>query len=265
MKPKISIITAVFNGASTIGDCVLSVKKQSYSAEHLIIDGRSTDNTVQVARESNPAAKIFSEPDDGIYDAMNKGILLSSGDVVGILNADDFYASADVLEKVATLFEPPSVDCCYGDLLYVQAPPLPSGSRDDENVRYVRYWKAGTFSPGNFYLGWMPPHPTFFVRRSVYERFGLFNTSLGSAADYELMLRFLFRHRLNAAYLPEVMVKMRTGGVSNRHFSNRVKANLMDRRAWAVNGLHPKPWTFLLKPLLKIPQWFNKFPEQTKC
>jgi glycosyltransferase len=124
--------------------------------------------------------------------------------------------------------------------------------------KVVRVWRSGGFAPGKFYWGWMPPHPTFFVRRSVYQRLGGFNLDLGSAADYELMLRFLVRHRLKTAYIPEVLVKMRTGGISNRSLLNRLKANRMDRRAWEVNGLRPYPWTLPLKPLRKIGQWLVK-------
>ena len=156
-----------------------------------------------------------------------------------------------VLERVAGVFENPSIEACYGDLVYVKAL-----TRDSKQV--LRYWKSGPFHPDKFKWGWMPPHPTFFVRRSVYEKYGLFNLDLGSAADYELMLRFLFKHRIKVAYIPEVLVCMRAGGVSNASVKNRVNANLMDRKAWEVNGLKPYPWTLFLKPLRKLPQWFMK-------
>ena len=122
----------------------------------------------------------------------------------------------------------------------------------------MRHWKSGTFTPGKFYWGWMPPHPTFFVQREVYQRHGLFNLELGSAADYEIMLRFLVKHQLSATYIPEVLVKMRTGGVSNASFANRLAANRMDRKAWDVNNLRPYPWTIIMKPVRKISQWFLK-------
>lgn len=192
---------------------------------------------------------IVSEPDQGIYDAMNKGVRMAQGDIVGILNSDDYYASPAVLAKVVEVFNNPAIEACYGDLIYVDAA---------DTGRTVRYWRSGGYAPNKFYWGWMPPHPTFFVRRSVYQRFGLFNLDLGSAADYELMLRFLVRHRIKTAYIPEVLVKMRTGGTSNVSWRNRLEANRMDRRAWAVNELKPYPWTLWLKPLRKVSQWVVK-------
>jgi glycosyltransferase len=247
---SISIITATFNAETTLCDCIQSVSEQSVDVEHIIIDGASTDGTLKtVEHYSNSLAKVVSEPDEGIYDAMNKGLKLATGDVIGILNADDFYASSDVLKKVANAFSEPDVDACYGDLVYVD-------SKDTNKV--TRYWHSGNFNLRKFYLGWMPPHPTFFVRRSVYEKQGLFNLNLGSAADYEIMLRFLLKQQLKAVYIPEVLVRMRTGGESNVSLSNRLKANRNDRKAWDVNGLRPYPWTILFKPLRKIGQLIFK-------
>ena len=245
--PSISVITVVWNGVSTIRDCIESIRAQGLPAEHIVIDGGSTDGTAGIVNKcSNAIAKFVSEPDEGIYDAMNKGIRMASGDVVGILNADDLYADGDVLSGVAKAFEDPSVESCYGDLVYVD--PSDTG-------RVVRSWRAGPYRKDLFYRGWMPPHPTFFVRRSVYEKFGLFNLSLGSAADYELMLRFLLRHGISTVYLPRVLVRMRAGGTSNLFLRNRLRAHRMDRMAWKVNGLAPLPWTILLKPVRKIPQF----------
>ncbi len=218
--------------------------------EHILIDGGSVDDTSRIIDARRGAlARVVSEPDRGIYDAMNKGIGLASGDVVGILNADDYYPSGDALEKVSAAFSDPAVDACYGDLVYV------SGG---DAGRIIRYWRSGEFAPGKFYRGWMPPHPTFFVRREAYERFGSFNLELGSAADYEIMLRLLLKHRLRAVYIPEVLVHMRTGGISNASLANRFKANRMDRRAWQVNGLRPRFWTLWAKPLRKVGQWFYR-------
>jgi glycosyltransferase involved in cell wall biosynthesis len=246
----ISLITATYNSSETLLYCLQSVGNQTVIPEHIIIDGCSTDQTLKIAGEYvGHRLQIFSEPDHGIYDAMIKGIQLASGHIIGILNADDFYASPSILEKVAAVFEDLTIDACYGDLVYVD---------NVDTAKVVRYWRSGRFSPKKFYWGWMPPHPTFFVRRSVYARFGLFNLELGSAADYELMLRFLVKHEINVAYIPEVLVKMRTGGISNASWQNRLKANRMDRKAWAVNGLKPYPWTLWLKPLRKIGQWVVK-------
>jgi glycosyltransferase len=247
MNYKVSIITATFNSGSTIRDCLDSVKDQGNAVEHIIIDGGSTDGTLDIVKTYPHVSRVISEPDQGIYDAMNKGIALASGDVIGILNSDDVYADHDVLTKVARIFSKESVDSCYGDLLYV----------DPANItKITRIWKSGPFHKENFYWGWMPPHPTFFVRRQVYEKYGKFNLDLGSAADYELMLRFLVKHKISMAYIPEVLVKMRAGGVSNMSLKNRIRANRMDLKAWEVNGLKPYPWTNFLKPLRKIKQYF---------
>jgi glycosyltransferase len=254
--PQISIITATFNAASTIADCLTSVNSQTILVEHIIIDGSSTDNTLDIVRNISPYTRILSEPDNGIYDAMNKGIGLATGEIIGILNADDFYASPDVLAHVAKVFSDPFVDACYGDLLYVAETQSPLANQQKiATFKTIRYWKSGAFNPDQFYRGWMPPHPTFFVRRRLYDQFGLFNLNLGSAADYELMLRFLLKHKAATVYIPEILVKMRTGGASNANISNRIKANQMDRQAWEVNDLKPYPWTLYLKPLRKLSQW----------
>lgn len=245
----LSVVTVVRDGAATIGDCLASVAAQTLPAEHVVIDGASTDGTAALVRAFRPAvARLVSEPDAGIYDAMNKGVRLAAGAIVGTLNADDAYAHPRVLERVAAAFEDPAVDVVYGDLEYVD--------RDDP-ARVVRSWKAGAFTPGAFLRGWMPPHPTFFARRRAYQRCGLYDPALGTAADYELMLRFLVRHGLRAAYVPEVLVRMRRGGASNRTLGARLAAHRMDRRAWEVNGLAPRPWTLPLKPLRKIGQFLR--------
>ncbi len=252
-SPTISIITACRNAVSTIKDCILSVNHQTYACEHIIIDGASTDGTQDlIAKLASPSTKLISEPDRGLYDALNKGLKLASGDVVGILHADDFYAHDSVLERVAGTFQEKKVDSCYSDLLYV----------DPANLqKAVRSWKSGAYRKDRFYWGWMPPHPTFFVRRSVYETYGDFNLGLGTSADYELMLRFLFKYGISAAYLPEVLVIMRAGGLSNRSWRNRLNAHRTDRRAWKINELHPYPWTVLAKPLSKILQFSSRGAE----
>jgi glycosyltransferase len=180
---------------------------------------------------------------------MNKGVALARGEVVGILNADDVYAHEGVLEAVSRVFETGRAETCYGDLEYVQSRPP---------ARVVRRWKAGPFRREAFRWGWMPPHPTFFVRRRLYEAVGGFDPTLGSAADYEFMLRALLKHRADAAYIPEVLVRMRTGGLSNGRLRARILANRMDQRAWRINGLRPYPWTVWLKPIRKLPQFLPK-------
>jgi len=197
---------------------------------------------------------------------MNKGIALAKGDVIGFLHADDFYAGPRVLARVAAVFADPAVACAYGDLVFVKTSPGAMNGREDAlqlrngefflpDERVVRRWKAGELSARSFHWGWMPPHPTFFARRAVYDRLGVFRLDLGTAADYEFMLRCLLKQRLIARYIPEVMVKMRTGGASNASLKNRLAANRNDRKAWKVNGLRPYPWTLWLKPLRKVGQW----------
>lgn len=246
--PEISIITPSLDAARTLSCCLQSVGRQTISAEHILLDGGSTDNTLEIARESGRhLSRIVSEKDRGIYDAMNKGLKMASGDMIGFLNADDCYHSAGVLEKVRGVFEDRSIESCYGDLLYVDM---------NDPGKVARFWRSGNFRPGRFSWGWMPPHPTFFARKGVFERFGQFRLDLGTAADYELMLRFLLKHRVSTRYIPEVLVRMRTGGASGASLAGRLRANRYDRLAWKVNGLTPYPWTTFLKPLRKIPQFF---------
>jgi len=173
-------------------------------------------------------------------------IAMGSGDVIGILNADDLYADNEVIAKVVAVFEDPAVDATYADLVFVD--------RDDIS-KVVRTWKSGSYKRSSMYNGWMPPHPTFFVRRSLYEKYGYFNTMLRSAADYELMLRFLLKNQINVSYIPQTIIKMRQGGKSTASISNRIKANVEDRKAWRMNGLKPHFFTLILKPISKIKQF----------
>ena len=252
MDNRITIITVVRNGAASIKECLASVAGQRVKVEHLLIDGCSTDETLPIAESLRlEHLKILSEPDKGIYDAMNKGIHRANGDIIGILNADDVYYDDTVLDRVQRFFQSKNVQACYGDLVYVAGDTM-------SDVR--RHWRSGSFDAKKLYWGWMPPHPTFFVRRSVYDAYGVFDLSLGSSADYELMLRFLLKHAVSTAYIPKILVKMRMGGVSNRSLRNRIKAHAMDYKAWRVNGLTPYPWTLPLKPLRKIPQFFTLSP-----
>lgn len=248
---KISIITAVLNGGTTIADTVRSVLNQTYkNFEHIIIDGGSTDETVEVIkRYTDGTAKIISEPDHGIYDALNKGLRVCAGDVVGVLNGDDLYAHDRVLHLVEDVFENRRVDSCYGDLQYID--------RNDTN-RVIRHWKSSEYRHGKFRCGWMPPHPTFFVKREIYEKFGYFDTNFRIAADYELMLRFLERNRITTHYIPDVLIKMRVGGVSNRSLTNMVLKSYEDYKAWRVNQLNSHFYTILFKNLSKIPQFLPR-------
>lgn len=246
----ISIITATYNSAATVRDTLTSVAgQQGVQVEHIIVDGLSRDNTLEIVKDFAHVAKVVSEKDKGIYDAMNKGISLATGDIVGILNSDDFYNSPAVLAEVMRLFNDPSIDVVYGDLQYV---------KQDDVSMVTRHWKSGHYKRKYFYYGWMPPHPTFFVRRSIYDKVGVFNTDLRSAADYEMMLRILVRHNAKAGYIPQVLVKMRAGGMSNATLKNRLRANREDRKAWALNDLQPFFFTVWLKPVRKIFQFITR-------
>ena len=249
MSLSVTIITATFNSASTLRDTLQSVGNQDYPhLEHLIVDGVSKDETLDIARSFGHIQRIVSEPDKGLYDAMNKGIGLAQGDVIGILNSDDFYTHPQVIRKVAGTLESTGADMVYADLDYIH--PV-------NTTKVLRHWKAGKYEQGMFLNGWMPPHPTLFVRRKVYEQYGCFNIDLRFSADYELMLRFIHRFGAKVSYIPEVTVKMRAGGVSNASLSNRLKANKEDRLAWEINGLQPHFYTRYLKPLSKIRQYFS--------
>lgn len=214
---KISVITVCYNSAATIGDTINSIASQSYvDKEYIVVDGNSSDATMDIVRASSCVSNFVSESDKGIYDAMNKGITLATGDVVGTLNADDFYANDDVLAKVAKVFLDPTIEACYGDLVYV---------KQDNVDQVVRFWKSRDYESGLFKSGWMPAHPTFFVRKSVYDKLGNFDLDYKIAADFELLFRFIEQNKIKTKYLPEVLVKMRLGGTTNKNLSNILKQN----------------------------------------
>lgn len=244
---KISVITISFNSASTIRDTIESVLSQDYpDVEYIVVDGKSKDETVEILKSYGEKIKWISEPDKGIYDAMSKGVKLATGDVVGIINSDDYYPDAQTLSRVAKAFENSDIEAVYGDLQYVDF--------SDSN-KVVRNWKSGEYNKENFLKGWMPPHPTFFLKKSIYDKFGYYDATFKSAGDYELMLRMLYRHNIKAAYIANVQMKMRVGGVSNVSLKNRIRANKEDRRAWKINDLKPRWYTLYAKPLSKIFQW----------
>ncbi len=245
---KISIVTTVLNAAATIRCCLESVSSQSYDPlESIVIDGGSTDGTLDILDEyRNKIDLLVTEPDTGLYDGMNKGLRQAGGEIIGILNAADVFAGPDTLARVAKIFSDQKVDSCYGDLVY-------TGCHNFAKV--TRYWRSGPYNYRRFYWGWMPPHPTFFARRKIYETCGYFNLNMGSAADYELMLRLLVKHRISCTYMPEILTRMRSGGVSNVSLDNRLRANYYDRLAWKVNGLKPYAWTLFFKPIRKINQY----------
>jgi len=243
---KISIITPSFNSGKTIEETIKSVLSQTYKdIEYIIIDGGSKDNTLEIIEKyKDKISKVVSEPDKGIYDGMNKGIKLATGEIVGILNSDDLYFDEFVIGKVAKAFKENDIDCLWGDLVYF---------KDDPN-KFIRFWKAGSYKPGIFKTGWVPPHPTFFVKREIYEKYGYFRLDLPVAADYELMLRFLEKYKIKGYYLPEILVKMRAGGNANK-LKNIIKGNLECIRAWKINGIKMPFYTPILRILRRVPQF----------
>lgn len=245
---KISVVTAVFNNRATIAGAIDSALAQAgANLELVVIDGGSTDGTLEVLRGYGERIAVFvSEPDGGIYEALNKGISRATGEVVGFLHSDDLFADSSVLVRITRAFGDPAVDAVYGDLLYV---------KKDTPSQVIRYWRAGNYSPSRLGWGWMPPHPTFYVRRSVYQQLGGFDTSYRIAADYDCMLRFLARGGIRVAYIPEVLVKMRVGGASNRSLSNVLTKSAEDYRALRANGIGGVG-ALVWKNLSKIKQFF---------
>ncbi len=247
---KISIITAVFNNREYIEDCIKSVLGQTYKdIEYILVDGGSTDGTLEIIKKyEDRISKWVSEPDRGTYDALNKGMGMATGDVIGFLHSDDFYANERVVEKVAQAFMSYNVRSVYGDLIYV----------DKTNSSVIRYWKAGEYRDRLIRWGWMPPHPTFFVKKEVYEKHGCFNTSLKIAADYEMVLRLLGKQKITTHYVPEVLVRMRVGGISNGNIRNLVRKTMEDYRALKMSGLNGGILALLFKNFSKVPQFFFK-------
>lgn len=248
MSLKVSVITSVYNRVKTIESAVQSVVQQTYPlVEHVCVDGMSNDGTSDVLQAySDRIDRIIREPDSGIYDALNKGIAASTGDVIGFLHADDILHTSDSLAQIAASFADPQVDAVYGDLLYVD---------HDDTDRIIRYWKSGDYERRRFWRGWMPPHTTIYVRRHVYEDFGGYRTDFGSGADYEWIVRAFIKGQIKAAYCPQIIVKMRVGGASNESLRTRFRANLGDHKAWLANELKPPFGIRLTKPLSKLSQY----------
>ena len=246
---KISVVTAVWNRAATVGGAIDSVAAQTHPhVEHLVIDGGSTDGTLaEVEARRSPGMVVVSEPDRGIYDALNKGLAASTGDVVGLLHSDDFFAHACVIERIAAVFADPAIDAVYGDLDYVSA---------SDPARIIRHWRAGLATPARLRRGWMPPHPTLFVRRRVFETHGAYDTRYRIAADYDAVLRWFGTAAITSAYIPEVLVKMRVGGESNASLAKILRKSREDYRALRTNRIGGLA-TLIAKNLSKLPQFFG--------
>jgi len=250
---KVSIITVCLNNAGTIEDTIKSVRNQDYSdIEYIIVDGGSTDGTMNIVnRYRHLISKVISEPDNGIYDAMNKGIKVSNGDIIATLNSDDVYADQTIVGRMVKFIQGNNLDAAYGDLIYVD--------RDDTG-QIKRFWKPGPYKEGAFRYGWVIPHPTFFCRKEIFDRYGCFNDKMKIAADFELMLRFIEKHKIKVGYLPKVIVKMRTGGKANV-LRGIIRGNREIVRSFRLNNLHLSAWFWIIKPITKISQLF-KTPER---
>jgi len=245
---KISIITVCYNSALTIRDTFESVLNQTYSdIDYVVVDGNSSDETVSIIKKYKKKfsgrMRWISEIDNGLYDAMNKGIKMSTGEIIGILNSDDCYASNNVLKQVVDKILNNNIDSCYGNLLYVK-----------KNKPY-RYWRSGPYE--SFISGWMPPHPAFFVKKEIYNKYGLFRLDCGVNADYELMLRFLEIKNISTEWIDKIIVYMNVGGKSNRNLNSRINAIVDNKIAWNVNNIKPHFYTIVLKRLRKIPQYIK--------
>jgi glycosyltransferase len=264
---KISIITATYNSSATIGDCIRSVNEQTFpDIEHIIIDGKSNDSTIEIIKAiSTRGIKIITESDKGIYDALNKGIQLATGDIIGFLHSDDMFASPQTLQKIADAFispttssfnsimgnEPKPIDVIYGDLVYID--------KQDIN-KVLRYWKSQPFKTKLLKHGWMPAHPTIFMRREVYNKHGWFNTSFKCAADYDYILRVFSDQTQVIGYLPEVITKMTIGGVSTHGFRNIINKKKEDYLILKNNKMPFPFWILFVKSVSKIPQLLFKKP-----
>lgn len=248
---KISIISVTFNAVSTIRGMLDSVASQTHpDIEHLVIDGGSSDGTVELVRRHGArVSALVSEPDKGTWDAMNKGLRIATGDIVGFLNADDEFINESVVATIASVMEDAELDACYADLIYVAR----DGSR-----RVVRDWVSEPFRPGLFLKGWMPAHPTFYARRSVFEHAGGFDLRFPLQSDFELTMRLLEVHRIRARYVPEYWVRMRSGGQSNASLGRILRGNWEAYRIARHHHLPVSPWFPVIKAISRLPQFLSR-------
>ena len=241
---KISIVTICFNSENLISETFQSVKKQSFkNFEYILIDGGSIDGTLTIAKKQDHISKIVSEPDKGIYDAFNKGIKNSTGEIIGFLNSDDSFYDENSLQNIADSFNK-DTDCVFGDIIYTDK---------DENIK--RVWKGSTFKKGAFKKGWMPAHPTFYCRRSVYERLGLYDDSFKIAGDFELMLRFLEKHNIRSKYIPKMLVNMKIGGASNNGLKSKLDILNEEFRAFNQNDISINKLSYIFHKSKKIKEF----------
>ncbi|BCG08844.1 glycosyltransferase family 2 protein [Buttiauxella agrestis] len=247
---RVTIITATFNSEKTLRETLNSLERQTYSdIEYIIIDGVSKDGTIDLIKKtSTKISKFICESDKGIYDALNKGINAATGDVIGFLHSDDLFAYSEAVSDIVATFQKTGCDAVYGDLEYV--------AYNDINKR-IRLWKSGEFSLNKLKLGWMPPHPSFYMKRSCYIEHGCFSLDYRISADYDSLLRYIYIKKVSLAYLPKVLVKMRVGGISNRSLSSMVNKSLEDVKVMRKNGIS-WPLALTFKNLSKLPQFIKK-------
>ncbi len=246
---KVSLITVVYNAEKYLRDCMESVFLQTFpDIEYIVIDGGSKDGTLSIIEDYRDRIDFFlSEKDQGMYDALNKGIKVATGDIIGILNGDDMLADMHVIGKIVATFEKDEADAVYGNLNYI------SGTN---TKRIIRKWISKPFTKKDLESGWMPAHPTLYLKRAVFEKFGSYSLKYGTAGDYEMMLRLLYQNKISARFLDELIVDMRVGGMSNSNLRQRIKTIINDYKAIKANGIPFALKTLLLKKLVKIPQFF---------
>ena len=247
---KISLITAAYNSEATVGETIASVASQTYlNIEHLVVEGNSDDGTLEaIERVGHERMRLISEPDDGIYDALNKGILNATGDVIGFIHSDDLFAHDGVLARIALAFEDPAIEAVFSDLVYVS---------QADTSQVIRYWSTGAFHPRRLKYGWMPAHPTLYLRREAYDRFGNYDKNMCIAADYDFILRYFSKTKGKSVYIPEVLYRMRVGGISNRNwatFRQKLEEDMLAIRRNRVGGLH----TLAFKKLSKVSQFLAR-------
>ncbi|MBX2951937.1 MAG: glycosyltransferase [Leadbetterella sp.] len=247
---KISVVTVCYNAAKTLEQTIESVLGQSYNDfEYIVVDGGSKDGTVAILEKYEGRIRYISEKDEGIYDAINKGIRMATGEVIGIIGADDFYPDREVLTRVAEAFRRNDTDSAYGNVKFVDP---------EDTAKVVRFWKDKAYDPANWLSGWMPPHIAFYLKKTAYDTYGLYKTEFTCAGDYELMLRMLYKNGLTSQHIPATLMTMRVGGTSSASLRHRYVANMEDRKAWKINDLKPRWYTLWMKPLGKVRQLFAR-------
>jgi len=247
---KVSIICAAYNNVDTIKQTIESFLSQDYKDKELLIaDGASTDGTLEIIQSFGDQIVYKSGKDGGLYEALNTALSMATGEVIGTIGADDFYPTNDILSTVAKTFIDNNIDSTYGDKVYVD---------QEDTSKVARYWQPGEYDRNRFLNGWMPPHLTFYLKRKHFEKYGNYKTNYKIAADYELLIRMMYKNKISSKYIPKTLIHMRTGGVSHSNLSNKIKSNMECRRAWRENGINPKFYTMILKPLSGIPQLFKK-------